>query len=60
MPRRMLAGEGITPAPVCEQGLRFEGEENKVRNVTDSPAQPRVAARALLVQPLKGKQEAHD
>lgn len=53
MLRRTLTGEGITPAPgfvskVYTLREGDEGETEKVRNVTDSSAQPRVAARAFL------------
>lgn len=56
MLRRTLTGEGITPAPgfvskvytLREGEEGKEGETEKVRNVTDSSAQPRVAARAFL------------
>lgn len=47
----MLTGEGITPA----QGLRFEREEKKVRNVTASSAQPRVTARAFSSSAAEGQ-----
>lgn len=55
-----MTGEGITPAPVCEQGLRFEEKAKSSQRDSHSSAQPRLAARAFPVELLKGKQEAHE